>query len=65
MLDSELGEISACLGDFVSANLKILGESGIRLCEFGYQFIECMLVILLTNSGSLQLYVSLSCRNHA
>jgi hypothetical protein len=57
MLDSELGETSACLGDFVGASLKILGESGITLCEFGSQFIECMLVTLLTDSRSLQLCV--------
>ena len=55
--DSELGEIHACLGDFVSLNLKNLKQhGGFHLCEFGSQSMECLLVALLTNAGSLKLY---------
>jgi hypothetical protein len=57
MLESELGETSACLSDFVDATLKLLGDHGIHLCEFGSQLMECLLVTLLTNAGSLQLCV--------
>ena len=54
--DSELGEINASLGDFVSFNLKSLGlHKDLRLCEFGTEMIECLLVALLTNAGSLKL----------
>jgi hypothetical protein len=55
MFDTELGEASACLSDFVGFSLGILGEKGIHLCEFGSQLMECLLLTLLTNSGSLNL----------
>jgi hypothetical protein len=55
LFDAELGEASACLGDFVGFSLRILGEKGIRLCEFGSEMMECLLLTLLTNSGSLKL----------
>ena len=63
MLDSELGETSACISDFVGISLKTLGKNGIRLCEFGSHFLECLLVTLLTNAGSLQLCVCFICRH--
>ncbi len=57
MFDSELGESKPCLDDFVNFSLNILGGKGIYLCEFGSQLMECLLITLLTNAGSLKLYV--------
>ena len=57
MFDSELGEAKPCLDDFVNFSLNILGGKGIYLCEFGSQLMECLLITLLTNAGSLKLYV--------
>ena len=54
--DSDLGVINASLGDFVSFNLKNLGlHKDLHLCEFGTEMMECLLVALLTNAGSLKL----------
>jgi hypothetical protein len=54
MFDSDLGEASVCLSDFACFILRILEEKGIYLCEFGSQLIECLLLTLLTNAGSLK-----------
>jgi hypothetical protein len=55
IFDGELGEVNVCLGDFVNYYLKMLELKGICLCEFGSQLMECLLVNLLTNAGSLKL----------
>ena len=57
MFDSDLGEAKPCLDDFVDFSLRVLRVKGLYLCEFGSQLMECILVTLLTNAGSLKLYV--------